>query len=582
MPKKLNSSQSFLQGALILMLGTLIVKVVSLLFKIPITNMLSEAAMSYFENAYTFFTLFSTLATAGFPVAISKIVAEYTAKGRFKDNRKLLSRCLILFLFTGLFFSFCMFLGADLFAALINNPGAELSIRVLSPAVFCLCLMSAFRGYYQGLQNMIPTAVSQIIESVVKMICGVAFTYLAVNYCKNEFDLYGTVLGKFYASQAAADVVIYQVGSAGALFGVVISTAAGCIFLFLRHKLVGDGFSREMLALSPQPIPTKPMISSVLSLSIPICLGSLVLNLSSMVDMVTVLGRLNHIMEVSPDSVRAMYGNAIPSAMYNSLVPAHLYGAYTSIAVTISNIVPSATTGFGISALPVVSAAWAKRSRREVGRSINSVLRITALFAVPAGVGIMMMAAPICRLFFFNKPMGVAIAVPILQVLGLASIFISLTTTLNSLLQAVGRVSVPVRLVVIGAVVKFALNFILVGIPSINLKAVGYATLICYFIMTCLAVYVLSEVTHIKLSLFHLLFKPFIAALLCGFTAALSFDFISSKWESSLAVIPAIALGACVYFVAVIFLGAVRKDDILMLPKGEKIAKILEKWSLIS
>lgn len=582
MPKKLNSSQSFLHGALILMMGTLIVKVVSLLFKIPITNMLSEAAMSYFENAYTFFTFFSTLATAGFPVAISKIVAEYTAQGRFRDNRKLLFRCLMLFVFTGFFFSLCMFLGADLFAALINNPGAELSIRVLSPAVFFLCLMGAFRGYYQGLQNMLPTAISQIIESIVKMICGVAFTYFAVNYCTNEFNSSGSVLGKSYASLAEAEIAIFQVGSAAALFGVVLSTAAGCLFLFFRHKIVGDGFTREMLALSPKPISAKPMISSVLALSVPICLGSLVLNLSSMVDMVTVLGRLNHIMEVAPDAVRNIYGNAIPKDMDNSLVPAHLYGAYTSIAVTISNIVPSATTGFGISALPVVSAAWARRSRREVGRSINSVLRITALFAVPAGIGIMMMAAPVCRLFFFNKPMGIAIAVPILQVLGFASIFISLTTTLNSLLQAVGRVSVPVRLVIIGGVVKFALNFILVGIPGINLRAVGYATLICYFIMTYLAVYVLGEVTHIKLSLLQLLFKPTIAALLCGFTAALSFDFISSKWESSLAVIPAIMLGACVYFVAVIFLGAVRKDDILMLPKGEKIAKILEKWSLIS
>lgn len=580
MPQKQKKRQSYLQGALILMLGTLIVKVVSLLFKIPITNMLSEAAMSYFENAYTFFTLFSTLATAGFPVAISKIVAEYNAQGRYRDIRKLLSRSCALFLCTGLFFTLCMFVGADAFASMINNPGAALSIMALSPAVFFLCMMSAFRGYYQGLQNMVPTATSQVIESIVKMLCGVLFTYTALELCRSEFSKSGTVLGKVYADQAAADLAIYQIGSAAALLGVVVSTAAGFLFLSLRHKLLGDGIERSQILSSPDAVDGKSMLSYIMKLAIPICLGSLALNLTSIIDMTTVMGRLSAVMEKAPDTVRAMYGSAIPSGMENELIPAHLYGAYTSIAVTISNIVPSATTGFGISALPLVSDAWARRSRKDVGRSIQMVLRITCLFAVPCGIGLWMLADPICRLFF-NKPMGIAIAAPILQVLGIASIFISLTTCLNSLLQAIGRVSVPVRLVIIGGGVKLILNFILVGIPGINLQAVGYSTLACYVIITLLSMYVVSEVAKVRLNLWQLLWKPTVAAVACGITAALSYDGISGLWQSRFAVLPAIALGAVVYAVVVLLLKAVKKEDILMLPKGEKVAKILEKYSLI-
>ncbi len=574
------SRQSYLQGALILMLGTLIVKVVSLLFKIPITNMLSEAAMSYFENAYTFFTLFSTLASAGFPVAISKIVAENNVQGKYADTKKILRLSLWLFLGTGLLFSFLMFLGAGQFAVLINNEGAALSIMALSPAVFFLCMMSAYRGYYQGLRNMVPTATSQIIEAVVKLLCGVLFTYVALAYCRNEYAAHGTVLGKAYATQSDADLVIYQIGSAAALLGVVVSTAAGFLYLSLRHKFIGDGIEMEQVLASPNSTDGNKMLRYILHLSIPICLGSLALNLSSMIDMATVMGRLNHAVEKAPDVVRAMYGSAVPRDMENALIPAHLYGAYTSIAVTISNIVPAAATGFGVSALPIVSDAWARRSRRDVAKGVHTVLRITSLFCVPCGIGLWMLADPICKLFF-NRPMGVAIAAPILRVLGLASIFTSLVLSLNSLLQAIGRVSVPVRLVIMGAIVKLILNYSLVGIPGINLQAVPYGTLISYILITLLSMYVIQEVAKVKLNIIALLWKPVVAALACGFTAAVTYDAISVVWESRFAVLPAIGLGAVVYAFGIILLKAVKKEDILMLPKGEKVVKILEKCSLI-
>lgn len=578
--KQKKSRQSYLQGALTLVLGTLIVKVVSLLFKIPITNMLSEAAMSYFENAYNFFTLFSTLATAGFPVAISKIVAEYTVEGRWRDTKRVLGLATKLFLLTGALCSLLMFLGAGWFSSIIKNPGAALSIMALSPAVFFLCMMGAFRGYYQGLRNMVPTAVSQVIEAVVKMICGTLFTYGALALCSAEFQRHGTVLGKAYASQNAAELAINQIGSAAALVGVVVSTAVGFLYLVIRHKVVGDGIERAQLQSAPEPKANKDVLRYLLQLSIPICLGSLALNLSSLIDMTTVMGRLNRVVAQAPETLRAMYGSAIPSDMADELIPAHLYGAYTSIAVTISNIVPAATTGFGTSALPMVSDAWARRDRRAVQNAVQMVLRITSLFCVPAGIGLWMLADPICRLFF-SKPMGIAIAAPILRILGLSSIFVALTVCLNSILQAIGRVSVPVRLIILGGGLKLLLNFVLVGIPSFNLQAVPYSTLLCYILIVLLSLYVIREVAHVELSLWALLYKPLLAGLACGLSATLAYDGISGLWQSRLAVLPAVLLGAMVYGLCILLLRAVKKEDILMLPKGEKLAKILEKYSLI-
>lgn len=572
--------QSFLHGAIILMAGTLVVKIVSVLFKVPITNMLSESAMSYFETAYTFFNLFSTLATAGFPIAISKIIAENGVEGRYRDTRKILKISLTFFSVTGLLGTLIMFLGASPFAGLIKNPGATFSVMCLSPAVLFLCMMSAYRGYYQGLRNMYPTANSQIIEAVVKMMCGVGFTRLALSATQKELAEKGTVLGKAYATAAEAEHAIYQISAGAALVGVVVSTAVGLLYLSLRHHIRGDGIDRHQLAHSPEPRPTKKTLRYMVHLAIPICLGSVAINLTSMIDIATVMDRLSHVMENAPEVVLSQYKGSIPTDMANKLVPAHLYGAYTSIAVTIANIIPAVSAGFGVSALPMVSNAWARRSKREVQKSIQTVLRITALFCIPAGIGLSMLAKPVCQLFF-NKPMGIAIAAPLLQVLGIASIFISLTSALNSLLQAIGCVSVPVRLIIFGGIVKLIINFMFVGIPGINMKAVPYGTLACYIVIVLLSLYVIKVVTRVEMNLRQIVIKPLIAAVACGIAAVLAYDFIFTFWPTKYAVLPAVGIGAVVYGVGVLMLRALKKEDVLMLPKGEKVAKILEKCSLL-
>ncbi len=572
--------QSFLHGAIILMAGTLVVKVVSVLFKVPITNMLSESAMSYFETAYTFFNLFSTLATAGFPIAISKIISENSVEGRYRDTKKILKVSLAFFSVTGLLGTLIMFFGAGAFAGMIKNPGATFSIMCLSPAVLFLCMMSAYRGYYQGLRNMYPTAHSQIIEAVVKMVCGVGFTYAMLNFAQRELEEKGTVLGKAYETAADAQYAIYQISAGAALLGVAVSTGVGLLYLASRHRLLGDGINRHHLARAPEARSAKETLRYMVQLAIPICLGSVAINLTSMIDMATVMDRLSRVMDQAPEVVLAQYKGSIPADMANNLVPSHLYGAYTSIAVTIANIIPAVSAGFGVSALPLVSNAWARRSKREVQKSIQTVLRITALFCIPAGIGLSMLAKPVCQLFF-NKPMGIAIAAPLLQVLGIASIFISLTSALNSLLQAVGRVAVPVRLIIIGGMVKFIINFTFVGMPRINMKAVPYGTLACYMVIVALSLYVIKAVTRVEMNLRQIIVKPLIAAIACGAAAVLAYDFFYTLWPSKYTVLPAVGVGAVVYAVGVLLLRAVKKEDVLMLPKGEKVAKILEKCSFL-
>ena len=206
--RKTDQKQGFVQGAMILMIGTVTVKVVSMLFKIPISNMLGGTGYSYFTNAYEIFNLISTIATAGFPVAISKLVSDNSVLGRYRDSRKIFRISRLFFLLTGFLCMVVMILGAGTFAAMIPNPGARLSIICLAPAVLTCCLMSAYRGYYQGMQNMYPTSISQIIEAVTKMIFGLGLSGAVLYLTQREYETYGTVLGQSYAGQAQAQAVI--------------------------------------------------------------------------------------------------------------------------------------------------------------------------------------------------------------------------------------------------------------------------------------------------------------------------------------------------------------------------------------
>ena len=239
--KKESQKQGFVQGAMILMIGTVTVKVVSMLFKIPVSNMLGGTGYSYFTNAYEIFNLLSTIAAAGFPVAVSKMVSENCVLGRYRDNRRIFRISRMFFLVTGLVCMVIMVLGAGQFAAMIPNPGAKLSIMCLAPAVLTCCLMSAYRGYYQGMQNMYPTSISQIIEAVTKMIFGLGLSGAVLYLTQREYHNTQTVLGVSYSSYEQAQAVIAQIASAAAVLGVSLSTVAGLLYLVFLWKRKGDG-----------------------------------------------------------------------------------------------------------------------------------------------------------------------------------------------------------------------------------------------------------------------------------------------------------------------------------------------------
>lgn len=560
--------QSFLQGAAILAGATVAVKLVGACFKIPLANLLGGMGMGDFTIAYDIFRPVSALAVAGLPVAVSKMVSENAALGRWRDARRILRLAAALFFVSGLAGSAVMFLGAERFAGLLGSPQSGAAIAALSPAVLFCCLMSAWRGYYQGLGNMLPTAVSQVTEAGVKLVCGIL---LCAAFMQPAMENWPPLAGLPAPAR----------GAVGAVLGVAASTAAGTLFLSIRHLLRGDGLTRRQLSDSPPPARCGALLRRMGRIAVPVCLGSVVAHLTGMIDLASILTRLDAALGRDAPAFLGQYAGLIPADYPVRDIPKFLYGSYSGIALNIFNLVPSLTAALGVSVLPALSGAWAVGDRRLTGRHINTMLRVTMLLAAPAGLGLTVLAGPLCQLLYGRKPVEAALAAGLLRMLGPAAILVALTAPLNAALQAVGRTSAPVKLMALGGALKFAANYLFIGLPQVNIAGAPAGTLLCYALIVPWSLRLLVHEAKVRINYGRAVLRPLAAGILCAAGAWSAHGLLARILPPGTAALLAVGIGAGVYLAAALLLQAVTKDDVLMLPKGEKIAKILEKHALI-
>ena len=571
--------QSFLHGALILMVAYAIEKLIGAFFKIPLTWILTPTGNGYFSNAYSLYAPLYSLATAGFPIAISRLVSENTVRGRFRDVRQIHRASIRIFLVLGILSFSIMFFGAKPYAnyVLSGNPQNALpSIYVLAPAVFFTSMMSIYRGYYEGMRNMYPTAISEVIESLCRLLFGLTAAYLIVWQGMQEYAASGTVFGVPAKSAEYAKLATLPFASAGAVFGVTLGGMGGFLFLLFYHRHNGDGISGDMLKHSPRPLSMRVTSSRLIRTAVPVALGSLVVNLSTLVDSTFLQLRIKDIMDSSPQILLNMYRGIIPqSDIQLNLVPSFLFGCFSNANVFFM-LVPGITQALGVSALPSVTAAWTEGDPKRIKHSIESVLRVVTLMAIPAGLGLSMLSTPIAKLVLRsgNAP---EITGKILVILGLAATFASISTPINSMLQAVGRVDIPVKLLAVGLAVKIVLNYTLVGIPEINVMGAGTGTLVCYFLITFLSLYFLVRETGVMPNLLAIFVKPLLASGISVGAAWILQKTAVRFIPEDFATLLAILFAAFFYLVCVLWFRAVSRRDILMLPKGQKIVKILEK-----
>ena len=524
-----NKKQNFLGGAAILTVACILVKIIGAIYKIPLGNILGDEGMGHFSAAYNIYSLLLTLSTAGLPLVISKLVAESRSQGRLNQSHRYFRVGLKLFVVLGALGTAIMFFFAEPLALMLHDSLAYWSIKVLSISVLCVCIMSAIRGYTQGQNNMIPSAWSQVIEAAGKLFFGLA---AAAFLLKQGYGV--------------------EIGAAGAIFGVMAGTVVALLYMslwLLRHR-------HDDPPSGDRPEEDNVLLRRILSVGIPITLGATGMSLLTLLDQAVILGRLQ---------------NALGFAEKEAVA---LYGQYT-FGHNLFNLPSSFIPAITMSLIPSVSAAIVRRDDVQVNRIISASLRIIALFALPAGVGLSILANPILLLLYPAQQTAAAAAAYHLQWLGVASIFVCLMLLTNSILQAHGKERVPIVTMIIGGTVKVAMNWILVGNPAVGIKAAPISTLVCYAMVSVLNLAAVYKTVAQKPHYLSLFCKPALCTAVMGAAAKLSYVLFAGMFGNAISVFGSICVAVAVYAICVLLFRVITREDLLLLPKGDKIAKIL-------
>ena len=540
-PQKQNS---FFGGAAILAAGILIVKLIGMFYKIPLINIIGEAGAADFNNAYNIYAVLLTVSTAGLPVAVSKLVSEANALNRRNQVRRTFRLALVLFLTLGLISFLVMFFRADALAGMMNDSKAAAGIRALAPAVVCVGCLAALRGYSQGHSNMAPTSVSQIIEALCKLVVGLGLAFWLVKQGKDP-----------------------DVAAAGAITGVTVGTVVALAYMVLDFLL---SRGREDTRGTDRPDSAGSILVNILKIAVPITLSSSMVGIVTVIDSSLVQGQLQSALDLTEQASRTLYGNY-------------------SGALNIYNLPTSLMAAITASVIPAVSAALARRDRRGAARITGSALRITALLSFPMGVGLFVLGTPIIRLLF--PKLNVAVAGPLLSTLGIATPFVCMVLVCNSVLQAHGFINLPVIVMVLGGIVKIVNNYNLVG--AIGIAGAPVGNILCFGLALVLDLVVITRVIPNRPRLLPIFAKPAIASAVMGGAAWAVYGLLSrilsseqvnqagqtvravSRMGNAAGIFLAIAVAGVVYLVLVIALRAISRDDLALMPKGDKLARLL-------
>ena len=588
-------STSFVKGAAILTISMVIVKVFGLFNKIVLTAIFTECGvdgdmasfgMGLYANAYELFVVIFTVATGGLPIAISRLVAENMTQKRYKDVRMIHRISVPFFTIMGLV-CFLIIVGASVpyTRYVINSPYAVYGMLCLAPTVFFGCLASAYRGYYEGQRNMFPTAVSEIIEAVVKLVVGSVLAYgILIWGLKSEAATHTFLWFDFTnAPRGEAHRTILALSVSGAIIGISLSSMLSWLYYFLKFRLQGDGIPKEYYENSIDAREKRETFMTIIKTALPIAGGALVMSLGSWIDSIiiqNVLVNLAH--DHGPELEHQYHRFYSPDTFRGKDITIHtnLWGCYAN-ALTLMQLVTAVTQVFGSSAMPNVTSAWTKGNKQELRQSVNTVLKLTMMFTLPMSFGLIVLAHPIMGLVFGRSPAIVEIGGNILSVMGITTIFTAIITPICSMINGIGKVKIPMILYTICMLVKIGTSWIFVSIPAINVQGATAGSLVSYALICVIGMFLLIKYSGVVPDFFSTTIKPLVGAVCSSAAAYFVNRLLAPSMNMRLSAIVSIHVAVVVYVAVLLIIRTFSAEEIKFLPKGEKIAKTLEKLHLI-
>jgi len=538
-------------GAVILMISNVLVKIIGSFLRIPLTNIIGVEGMAYYNAAYSIYVTFYTVSTAGIPVAVSRMIATANSENKHKEIKKIFNVAFGLFFVIGVVGTAIMMLFSRQFAVGAKMPDAYLAMLCIAPTIFFICLSSAYRGYFQGLSNMTPTAVSQVIEALAKVIIGI---FCAVYFTRQGYPVH----------QVAAYVILGV--TIGVFLGVIYGAVTKAMFVSAEEKRQSFCGSLEICRSS------RSILKELVIIAIPITLASSIMGLTNIVDTM-------------------LFANGLQSAGLSEKVATSYYGTYTSMVYPLFNLVPPFIYTFAISAIPAISAAVAVNNREKASRDIESAFRNCAIIAIPSAIGLASLSKRVISFLFEDETLKIGngssvstidLAAPALSVISIGILFLGVISITNAVLQACKQERYTIISTTSGIVVKVIGTYFLSRIPSLGLIGAALSTLLCYFTIMSLNLFFMFSKTGFAIKIVKLIIKPLICGVLCGASAIItSFLVSSTAADGRIGTLISIASAVIVYFVSLVAIRGLNRYDCMMMPKGEKICRVLDRFNLL-
>ena len=545
--------QTFLQGTAVIAIATVLVKLMGFLFKVPLNNIIGEDGFGYFNTAYDVYNVLLMISTTGLPVAMSRMISQAQTLGNHAQIKRIYRTSLYVFLTIGMVGSLGMLIFCRQLSVMVTtNENSWAAIAALAPCVLLICLVSAYRGFFQGQSNMTPTSVSQIFEAVTRLVVGLGLAWLVMKLTgEAAVRAQGIVLASGETAQDYGDITL---AAGGAILGVTLGSLISVVYL--HHKFRQ---SNQILSLGGGTAKsTRSTMKELLSIAVPITLGSAGLQIINLFDTMIYMRRLTGALQWTEKMADSAKG---------------VYNFCQTVFALPCSFIPTIT----IAVIPAITASLTRKDLAEAKATSESSVRTMALIAMPCAAGLFVMAEPVIRLLCSTYTEDkIQLAATMLAILGLTVIFNSLVLLLNAIMQAHGDVVTPVVNMLIGGIIKIIVNYILVGQPNLNIVGAPIGTFICYISITALDLIAMKRHISARPAIFKNIIRPGLASAIMGAATFMVYRVLSnaiSSWK--LACLLSLAFAVVLYAVLVVFLRCLTYEDCMLLPKGEKIAKIL-------
>lgn len=533
-PKK----ESFMQAVLALMVSQVLIKILGLVYKLYLTNKegFGDAGNAIANSGYQIYALLLTLSSIGVPNAIAKLVSERTALGDNRGAHRIFKIAFATFAVIGLCGTMLLFFGAGYIANVwLQIPEAELTLVALSPSIFFVAISAVVRGYFNGKENMKATANSQTLEQLFKTTLTILFVAV-ISVASNSNTI---------------------VMAAAANLATTFSTFLSFAYLYIYYKNKRRGLWQDINSSTVKKKESGiSIVKRILSVSIPISLSSMMSAINKNIDSFTVVRSLKNFMSEADAKVQ--------------------YGILSGKVDTLTSLPLSFNIAFATALVPAIAAARAKGDHKTATNRVSFSLLITMLIGLPCTIGMFVFAGPILNLLFPNANQGAVI----LQISSLTIIFTVLVQTVNGALQGIGKVMVPATAFGIGVIVKFIVNLILVPMPQFGANGAAIGSVVCHIVSFTIGFTVLRKNMKLNLGFSKFILKPLIATTMMAICSYAVYMILNGIIAERIATCIAFAVAVIIYTLAVIVLKILRREEIYMLPHGQKIYKLLCKMGL--